>query len=93
MFKRIIFLILCLLCIIDNCLTEYLLKWPVYAEGNPVATWAMRVSCGIWILKTIILSAMFIFLDKISTKILCISTLGIFLVVVWNAYLFYVAAA
>ena len=80
---------LCLLCIIDNLITQELLRWPIYMEGNPLAVLAMKIPYGLWILKGITLGLMIIFFKRVSTSVIATLTTAMFLVVCWNTYLTY----
>jgi hypothetical protein len=89
MIKKLIFIMLCLLCIIDNLITQELLKWPIYMEGNPLAALAMSIPYGLWILKGVTLGLMIIFFNRISVSMMSIIVVLMFFVVSWNTYLTY----
>ena len=87
--KKIVFFILCVLCALDNILTETLLSSDRFMEASPFSALALNLPYGLWIWKAFILSLMWVFRKKMSIQFLSIVTSLEFLVVCWNSYLFF----
>ncbi len=87
--KNTLFLILIIICVIDNILTEYLLQFHSFYEASPVSWIALKIPYGLWIWKTFVLSVMWIIRDKYTSTGLCIVVVIMLLVISNNFYWFY----
>tara|TARA_R100000458_G_C8034378_1_gene88509 strand:+ start:241 stop:522 length:282 start_codon:yes stop_codon:yes gene_type:complete len=85
--KLLLFALIVILTFVDALVTEHLIKWPIYREGNPAMAFALQFPGGMLLLKTATILIIFANIKIVTTPMLKIITMGMSLVVGWNVYL------
>lgn len=76
-----------LLVLADGFITDYILRFQMFAEANPVMSFAMEQSpLGMWTLKFIALAGLLVFWKRVTPTVLCVVCCGMAFVMANNCF-------